>query len=273
MKKMNRKQKHQPQPRQPNQQPKPSFWSTGNLPIAIAHRGGDAVGREKENTLKAFAAARKAGYKYGETDVILSKDGQVVAVHGASNLWDSLLRRRHSRRRMQRMSLDKLREKFSVDGEQIPTLEEVLVSQSQMKYFIDPKTDEVLEPLYVLLKRLNMLDRVCVGSFNYKRVERFRELAGTQPVHTSFIIGRAFRVVNKNKDMLKNSRVEGVEAIQLHHSLVSRQMLDLVHKQGFKAAVWTANSEISIKNAIKCGADAIISDRIHLLKEVIQSSR
>ena len=166
------------QPKNQQSKPKPSFWPETGV-IKIAHRGGDGAGREKENTLKAFAAAREAGYKYGETDVILSKDGQVVAVHGASNLWESSLRKRHSRRRMQRMSLEKLRKKFSVDGEDIPTLEEVLLSQKRMKFFIDPKTDEVLEPLYRLLKRLGVFDRVCVGSFNYQRVEQFQKLAGT----------------------------------------------------------------------------------------------
>lgn len=260
---MNRKLKPKP-----SQRPPLSFWE-GERPLLIAHRGGDSAGIEKENTLAAFKAARQLGYKYGETDVILSKDGQVVAIHGASNLWDSLLRRRHSRRRLQRLTLEQIRRKFPVGGEDSPTLEQVLLSQRRMRFFIDPKTEEVLEPLYRLLKKLNAFDRVCVGSFNYHRVKRFQQLAGSRPVHTSFIIGRAFRFINQNKVQLKAGRVKGVEAIQLHHSLVSQPMLDLIHNQGFKAVIWTCNSEIAIKNAVKCGADGIISDRAGLLKEVI----
>jgi glycerophosphoryl diester phosphodiesterase len=249
-----------------------SFWDNNGL-ILAAHRGGDGAGKEKENTLAAFQAAREAGYKYGETDVILSKDGQVVAIHGAANLWDSILRKRHSRRRLQRLSLEKMRKKWTIGGEQIPTLEEILMAQKKMRFFIDPKTEEVVEPLYKLLKRLNALDRVCVGSFNYHRVQRFRQLAGTRQVHTSFIIGRAFRLINKNKNQLMAANVKNVDAVKLHHSLVSQPMIDLVHKQGFKAVVWTANSEISIKNAVKCGVDGIVSDRIHLLREVINNQK
>ena len=244
-----------------------NFWS--EPPITIAHRGGDGAGPAKENTLAAFAAARQAGFAYGETDVILTKDGQVVAIHGANNFLDSLLRKRHSRRRMQRLSLDRIRQKWTIDNEQIPTLEELLLSQKKMKFFIDPKTEEVVEPLYKLLKRLHALDRVCVNSFNYGRVDRFWRQAGERRAHTGFIIGRSLRIFNRNKAMLKNGRLKGIEAVCIHHSMVSQPMIDLIHKQGFKAIIWTCNSKIAIKNAQNCGADGIISDNIGLLKEIL----
>jgi glycerophosphoryl diester phosphodiesterase len=69
--------------------------------------------------------------------------------------------------------------------------------------------------------------------------------------------------------MLKSGRLKHLEAIQLHHSLVSKEMIDLVHSHGFKALVWTPNSPLSIKNAVQCGADGIISDRITLLKDIL----
>jgi glycerophosphoryl diester phosphodiesterase len=47
-------------------------------------------------------------------------------------------------------------------------------------------------------------------------------------------------------------------------------MVGLVHRRGFKAIVWTANSRIAINNAIRSGADGIISDRVELLKELIE---
>jgi glycerophosphoryl diester phosphodiesterase len=246
-----------------------SFWS--DPPIAIAHRGGDAAGPEKENTLVAFKAARQAGFSYGETDAILSKDGQVVAIHGATNWLDSMFRHRHSRRRMQGMTIPEMRYKWTIAGETIPTLEEILLSQKKMKFFIDPKTDEVVEPLFKLLKRLNALDQVCVNSFNYDRVQAFRQIAGNRHVQTGLIIGRGLRIFNRSKDRLEKGRLKKLEAVVIHHSLVSRQMLDLIHRQGLKAVIWTCNSEISIKNGLKCGADGIISDHISLLKQLIDS--
>lgn len=249
--------------------PSPFYNNTG--PIAVAHRGGDGAGAGKENTLAAFRAAWDAGYQYCETDVILSADRQVVAIHGATNLWDSILRGRHSRRRLQRLTLDEIRKKFDAGGEMIPTLEEVLLSQKNMKFFVDSKTEEALEPLYRLVERLDVFDRVCVGSFNYERVKRFQRLAGARPVHSSFIIGRAFRLVNNNLVRLKAGRLKGIETVQMHHSLVSRPMLDLVHKQGLRAIIWTCNSEIAIRNALRCGADGIASDNLRLLKDILNS--
>jgi glycerophosphoryl diester phosphodiesterase len=256
-------------PRPPKSQPpKTNFWDNGGQPLMIAHRGGDSAGAKKENTVATFKSAIRRGYSYGETDVIVSADGQVIAMHGASNFLDSVFRGRPSRNRLQRKNLRDIRREVKPYS-QVPLLSELLEACPDMKFFIDPKTKEVVEPLVELLKKMKALDRVCVGSFDYKRVMRLRKMLGPENINTSLIVGRGLRVVNRKLDMLKAGSVKHVEAIQLHHSLVSRPMLDLIHQQGFRALIWTCNSEIAIKNAINCGADGIISDRISLLKEVV----
>jgi glycerophosphoryl diester phosphodiesterase len=247
------------------------FWTDSKTPIAIAHRGGDAAGSSQENTLAAFKAARELGYGYGETDVVLTKDGQVIAVHGADNILESLFRGRHSRRRMQRLSLEQIRKKFGKHTA-IPTLEELLLSQRRMKFFIEPKTDEVVEPLYKLLKRLNVLDRVCVSSFSYQRLERFWALAGNRPVHTKALIRRWPPIINTSKRLFKNGQMERIEAVGLRHSDASGEMLELAHEQGLRAIIWTANSQSLIEKLLKLGVDGIISDNISLLKDTIASS-
>ena len=50
-------------------------------PIAMAHRGFDDTGRGLENSLPAFEAAVRLGYRYVETDVHATRDGVVVAFH------------------------------------------------------------------------------------------------------------------------------------------------------------------------------------------------
>jgi glycerophosphoryl diester phosphodiesterase len=50
-------------------------------PVAFAHRGG--AGEAPENTLPAFATAIALGYRYLETDVHLTRDGALAAVHDA----------------------------------------------------------------------------------------------------------------------------------------------------------------------------------------------
>jgi len=242
-----------------------SFW--GNPPIAIAHRGGDAAGEDQENTLAAFQAAWKLGYQYGETDVLLTADGQVAAIHGSRNWLQTQFNGHPPRRALQRMTLKEI-QSHALEGVKITRLEEMLQKLPDMKFFIDPKTDQVVLPLAKLLKNTGALERVSVGSFSYDRVLYFQKIV-REPVSTSFIIGRGVRLVNKGRAMLKSGRLKHIEAVQLHHSLVSKEMIDLVHSHGFKALVWTANSPLSIKNAINCGADGIISDRVELLKDIL----
>ncbi|UUZ61181.1 glycerophosphodiester phosphodiesterase [Nocardioides sp. B-3] len=51
-------------------------------PLAIAHRGGPALG--PENTLATFARATALGVRYPETDVHTTSDGHPVCFHDAT---------------------------------------------------------------------------------------------------------------------------------------------------------------------------------------------
>src|SRR6185312_1461522 len=120
------------------------FW--GELPIAIAHRGGDAAGDDQENTLAAFKAAQALGYKYGETDVILTADGQVAAIHGSRNWLQTQFNGHPPRRALQKLTLKEI-QRHAAEGVKITALEEIITSLPKMKFFIDPKTDQVVLPL------------------------------------------------------------------------------------------------------------------------------
>jgi len=55
----------------------------GPTPVGLAHRGGAAFAPNVglENTMAAFRQAVAMGYRYLETDVHATRDGQVVAFH------------------------------------------------------------------------------------------------------------------------------------------------------------------------------------------------
>jgi glycerophosphoryl diester phosphodiesterase len=239
----------------------------------IAHRGGDAAGHDKENTLEAFQAAWDLGYKYAETDVILVASGEVVLIHGSHNWLQASLKRDITRRTLQKMTLDQLRFTLKPGGAEVSTLEEVLKAFPKMKFILDLKTDEAAEPLAKLIGRLKADDRVCITSFGYKRLRMFSAACKSKKVSTGLTVGRGLRFKNINLLMLKTGRLSGVEAIFMHHSLVSPPMVSLVHRRGLKAVVWTANSRLAIKHGIRSSADGIISDRIGLLKEVINAKK
>lgn len=232
----------------------------------MAHRGGNAAGRTKRNTLAAFKAAHRLGYEYFETDVINTKDGKVIIAHGALFNLTARLRGTFSVDLLQNLTYKQIKSGLKISGEQIPLLEDLLKTFPTTKFFIDPKTDAVVEPLAQLISRLRVHDRVCLGSFRYGRVQRLHRLLNGKG-HFALIIGRNNWLAYLPR--LKTGRLKLVEAVYMHHSFVSRPMLSLVHAKGFKALIWTCNSPLSIKHAVRCGADGVISDRIDLLKETL----
>jgi glycerophosphoryl diester phosphodiesterase len=244
------------------------FWDNSSWPLAIAHRGGDGAGQGKRNTMAAFRAAGRLGYGYFETDVINTKDGQVIIAHGALNPLTARLRDTFSCKTLQSLTYAEIKASLRVSGEKIPLLEDLLRAFPNGRFLIDPKTDEVMAPLAELLIKLKVLDRVCVGSFRYGRVKHMNSLLKSKAA-TGLIIGRNNWL--KYLPRLKTGRLAHVQAVYLHHSFVSRPMLSLIRRHGFKVLVWTPNSPLGIKHAIRCGADGVISDRVGLLKEIIES--
>src|SRR5216684_4181789 len=92
----------------------------------IAHRG--ASGHSPENTMAAFRRAVELGARFIETDLHLSRDGEIVAIHDPT-----LDRTTSGRGPVMAHSLDELRQLdagswFSPEfaGERIPTLDEIL---------------------------------------------------------------------------------------------------------------------------------------------------
>lgn len=243
------------------------FWPDKARPIAVAHRGGNAAGQDKRNTLAAFKSAYKLGYDYFETDVISTKDGQVIIAHGALFSLTARLRGTFKIDMLQNLTYKQVKSGLRVGGKQIPLLADVLLAFPGVKFFIDPKTEEVVKPLTELIRDLNAQERVCIGSFNYRRVLKARRLLKGKG-HFTLIIGRNNWL--RYLPSLKTGRLRAVDAVCMHHSFVSRPMFRLVHSKGLKVVIWTCNSPLSIKNALRCGADGVISDRIDLLKTIIK---
>lgn len=248
-----------------------SFW--GEAPIAIAHRGGDSAGADKENTLEAFKSAQKLGYSYIETDVVLAASGELILVHGSRHWLQASVYRDFTRGTLQKMSLKQVRAIVRPGGAEVPTLSEALQAFPKIKFILDLKTDETVEPLAKLISKLKAADRVCITGFDYERSQKFKRACGDMEVCVGVTVGRGLRFRNINQIMLKSGRLTSIDAAFLHHSLVSPPMIGLVHRRGLKAIVWTANSKLGIKHAIKSGADGVISDKTELLKELVINRR
>ncbi len=104
-------------------------------PIAVAHRGGDAAGAEKENSLAAFDSAQQVGYIYGETDTIATADGKALAFHGSKNKRKEAKTGIPTRERLQSMTYQEIADSVRIGGEPVPLLEELLVTFPEMRFY------------------------------------------------------------------------------------------------------------------------------------------
>jgi len=255
-------------PKQPQPPKNSSFWQGAKFPVAVAHRGGDAAGFAKRNTMVAFESARKLGFKYIETDVTLTKDGQVIISHGSQTAIEAYFRGTFSYRKLRSLSYEDIRRKLKVDGEPIPLLIDVLKAFPNTKFFIDPKSDDVVEPLAKVLIEQNAVHRVFIDSFKYHRLMDIQKLLGGKQ-ELGLTIGRHFSLVKKLY-RLRMGRLAHLEVISVNYWFATRRRLKLIHSQDLKACVWTLNSRKNIKRAINNGADIIISDRTVVLKELVE---
>jgi glycerophosphoryl diester phosphodiesterase len=167
----------------------PCYEPLADGQVAIAHRGGNAANAvnlgggllDKQNTLAAFESASRLGVPYCETDVVATRDGQLLTFHGSGTPRQRFVTTPEipTRRQIENMTLAQTRQ-IRIGGEPIPTLAEVLDSLPGMRFFIDPKTDTAVELLPDVLVSTNSFDRVCVGAFKEKRNRRFAEIMTVQ---------------------------------------------------------------------------------------------
>src|SRR3546814_4914123 len=140
-------------------------------PLPFAHQGGAADA--PENTMAAFERLLFRSYRYLETDSHVTADGVLLAFHD-----DRLDRATDRTGVIADLPWSEVQQARVGGTEQIPTLEDLLAAFPDTRVNIDPKHDAAVEPLADLIRRLGVVDRVCIGSFSDRRLVRIRELVG-----------------------------------------------------------------------------------------------
>jgi glycerophosphoryl diester phosphodiesterase len=249
-------------------------------PIAFAHRGG--AGEAPENTLAAFEIALTLGYRYLETDVHLTRDGVLVAFHD-----DRLDRVTDRAGAIAELGIAEVEaadagHAFSPEGGRtfpfrgcqlrVPRLEAILGRWPDARVNIDPKSDACAGPLATVLDRLGAWDRVCVGSFSDRRLRRIRAL-GRGRACTS--MGPQAVALARMTTASSVMRRLGADCIQVPLSrgpipIVTKRFIAAAHRAGLPVHVWTINEEATINELLDLGVDGIMSDRLHLLRDVLR---
>jgi len=230
-------------------------------PIAFAHRGGAL--EHPENTMPAFEAAVQLGYRYLETDVHATADGVLLAFH------DARLDRVTDRHGViSELPYAEVKEAL-VDGKQpIPLLEDLLDAFPDARVNIDAKADHSVQPLVSALRRTASLDRVCLGAFSHKRLQRMRAILGPS-VCTSASPLEVLRV----RVGRRPGSGPGCLQVPVRESFVritDARFLRTAHRLELPVHVWTIDEEAEMERLLDLGVDGIMTDRPQVLKDVLQ---
>lgn len=242
-------------------------------PLLFGHRG--ASGERPENTLPAFERAVRQGVAALETDVHLSRDGEVVVFH------DALLERTtDGEGPIAELELTELRAldagyRFTPDGGRsfpfrgqgirVPTLRETFDAFPGLRINVEIKAnsrDLIEATLDQVAPRSELTLLAAAEDDTMQALRAALEERGIQPAlgaSTGDVLGFVRAALGKGP--VPN----GPMALQIPpqfagRPLVTPELLDFAHAQGVYVHVWTVNDEAEMKRLLALGVDGLMSD-------------
>lgn len=232
----------------------------------IAHRG--ASGEAPENTMAAFRRAAEAGAEFIETDLQLSRDARLVALHD-----DMLDRTTNSHGPVSAKKLEELRQldagswfpadgsrgapKESFAGELIPTLDEILAfgRERDIGLYLEMKTPAVSGAELALVAALHAsgeIMRTVVLSFDSSQLAKVRRY---EP-----LIVTGHLCDKPAPDAVRKAVEMGARQLLPRADHVTAELLKEAHASDLKVVTWTVNDPEQAAALVAAGVDGIITD-------------
>lgn len=225
--------------------------------LVIAHRG--ASGYAPENTMAAFRKAVAMGVTFIETDLHLSRDARLVAIHD-----DTLDRTTNGRGAVHEFSLADLRKldagswfgsEFA--GERIPTLEEILqfTKKHDVVFYLEVKPAGSWGGEHALigaLRESGEIPRVVVISFDPEI------LASLRKIEPTLMTGLLYE--SRSPEPLEKALQIGARQLAVRGDLASPALLKEAKRHDLQVVCWTVNHPAHMRLLIEAGVDGIMSD-------------
>lgn len=239
-------------------------------PLALAHRGGSYYEPNIgiENTAAAFANALDLGYTHLETDVHATADGMVIAFHD-----DRLGRVTDGEGLIAALPWSQVRRVRVGGREPIPTLADLLERFPTACFNIDLKHDLAVEPTLRIIDEFGAHRRVCLGSFNERRIRRAHRLSRGRIATSHSVLGSLAVKLLPAAGPTALIAGPGV-ALQVPISYRRRRIVDSAlvgraHRLGKHVHVWTIDDPAQMRRLLDLGVDGIVTDRPDLLRQVL----
>lgn len=213
-------------------------------PVLLGHRGARATRSIPENTIASFEQALLHGCNGFEFDVRLAADGKAVICHDPD------------------VSGVLVASAASEDLQGLPVLEDVL-SQFAARAFLDIELKvEGLEQQVCEAVRANKPKReFVVSSFQAGII---RAVKNADP---SLSLG----LISDRAADLETWNQLPIEWVIPHYSLLTKILIDDVHKAGKRVMAWTVNDADRMLRYAAWGVDALIADDTALLFKTLGS--
>lgn len=232
--------------------------------LLIGHAGASKLA--PANTLKSFQKAIDLGADYIEFDVHISRDGEIVIIHDRNTFATT----GHSRL-IKSMSLKELKTLNAGNGEQVPTLQELIeIAKDKIGLQIEVKARRMAERLVSILKKENLIESSIISSFLHdellkiQKIEPKIKLATLEPIEYPWRDNWEYR-----KRLIKKVVDHDFYAIHPREDIVNKRLIEYAHESNIKVHVWTINDKNQMRNCINFGIDGIITDDIEAAKEVL----
>jgi glycerophosphoryl diester phosphodiesterase len=252
-------------------------------PWLVAHRGGARLA--PENTLVAFDLARDLGADAIETDVHLSKDGEVIVFHDDDTLRLCGVPGTIEGRTREEIGALDAAFSFSPDGGATqplrgrgvhpPTLAETLARYPGMRFNVEAKSaDPALAAALVrTLREAGRLDDVCIGSFDDAQGERLRVLAPDAchflPTNVATCHVLAAKSGNTGNGCPEGYLVADLPLATDGFRVVDGEVVAHFRRLGIAVFVWTVDREEDMRDVLALGIHGVMTDRPDVLKSVL----
>jgi glycerophosphoryl diester phosphodiesterase len=220
--------------------------------LAIAHRGDPVA--QRENTLEAFRAAVAAGADMVELDVRCSADGVPVVVHDPTleRIWGLA-------RRVGDLRADEVR------ALGIPDLGEALADiPATVQVMVDYEERGVAEPALDAVLAADALDRCLFSGECFDGHRAIRARAGDariavtwthdEPCPDALLDELGAEYWNPNGNVLTRNR----------------DQVERMHARGTRVSVWTIDRREDMERCLQAGVDAVITNRVGDLVELLE---
>lgn len=226
----------------------------------IAHRG--ASGLAPENTIAGMKLAIEYGCDGIETDLQLTKDGEVVVFHD----W-SVERTTDGKGQIRDLTFEEISKLdngswFSEEfkGERVPRLEDLLeVVPENLILNLELKSQAfdsrgLEEKVMEILKENNRKENIIISSFNHESLKRVREVDKTIKLgilYEGYLLGLDEYIRNLNLD---------ISSVHPGVSYTDQALINEIHSKDLLGYIWTVNDKESVERLKGYGVDGIITN-------------